>query len=202
MTRYKKTAARLKDPSRFHSYKAEDKFEEFIEPKKILEENDFQFPQQPSGTINTIYAAVAKKRWLDFCTHPRDLVLPITKEFYSNKLRQDQCIIVVRNVQVPFDPRVINAFYNLPYDIDCEYSEMVENMTAKKWSDVLKILMVEGSSWLNEESRGVNRIDLKPVAKVWENFLKSRLIPTTYTTTVSHENLTYYMPFSRVYQLM
>ena len=66
---------------------------------------------------------------------------------------------------------------------------MVENMTAKKWSVVLKTLMVEGSSWLNKEGRVVNRIDLKLVAKIWAKFLKSQLIPTTHTTTVSHERL-------------
>ena len=43
---------------------------------------------------------------------------------------------------------------------------MVENMIVKKWSDVLRTLKVEGSSWLNEEGRVVNRVDLKPVAKV------------------------------------
>ena len=39
-------------------------------------------------------------------------------------------------------------------------------MTAKRWSDALKTFTVEGSSWLNEEGRVVNRIDLKLVAKV------------------------------------
>ena len=43
---------------------------------------------------------------------------------------------------------------------------MVENMTTKKLSDVLRTLTVEGSSWLNEEDRVVNRVDLKPIAKV------------------------------------
>ena len=43
---------------------------------------------------------------------------------------------------------------------------MVENMTAKKWSDMLKTLTVESISWLNVESRVVNRIDVKPIVKV------------------------------------
>ena len=106
-------------------------------------------------------------------------MLPIVKELYFNLLRQDQRTIWVKNVQVPLDLRVINAFYNLLSDIDCEYSKLVENMTTKRWSDVLKTLTVEGSSWLNEEGRVVNRIDLKLVAKVWVKFLKSRLMSTT-----------------------
>ena len=35
----------------------------------------------------------------------------------------------------------------------------------------------------------LNIIYLKPVAKVWVKFLKSRLMSTTHTTTVSHERL-------------
>ena len=41
MTRYKKMASRLKNPSCFQGYKVEEKFEEFIEPQKILEEKGF-----------------------------------------------------------------------------------------------------------------------------------------------------------------
>ena len=87
-------------------------------------------------------------------------MLPIVKELYFNLLRQDQRTIWVKNVQVPLDLRVINAFYNLLSDIDCEYSKLVENMTTKRWSDVLKTLTVEGSSWLNEEGRVVNRREI------------------------------------------
>lgn len=42
---------------------------------------------------------------------------------------------------------------------------------------------------MNEESRVVNKIDLKLIANVWVKFLKFRLIPTTYATTISHERL-------------
>lgn len=47
-------------------------------------------------------------------------------------LWQDQRTIWVRNTQVPLDPRVINAFYNLAYDVDCEYSKMIGSMTPNK----------------------------------------------------------------------
>ena len=36
----------------------------------------------------------------------------------------------------------------------------------KKWNNVLKTLIVEGSSWVNEEARVINKIDLKPIAKI------------------------------------
>ena len=84
MPRYKKTASRLKDPSRFQSYHAEEKYEEFIEPRRILEEKGFQFPNQLTGIVQTIHNVVAKRGWLEFCNHPRDHVLPIVKEFYAN----------------------------------------------------------------------------------------------------------------------
>ena len=52
----------------------------------------------------------------------------------------------VRNTQVSLDPRVINTFYNLPSNVDCEYSKMIGSMTPKKWNSMLKILTVDGSS--------------------------------------------------------
>ena len=79
MPRYKRTASWLNNPSRFQSYHAEKKYEEFIEPRKILEEKGFQFPPQPSGIVQSLYAAAAKCGWLEFCNHPQDPVLPLVK---------------------------------------------------------------------------------------------------------------------------
>ena len=59
----------------------------------------------------------------------------------------------------------------------------------KKWGKVFKTLTVSGSEWMNEERRVVSRIDLKPIAKVWVKFLKSRLMSTTHTTTISQDIL-------------
>lgn len=84
---------------------------------------------------------------------------------------------------VPLDPRVINAFYNLAYDVECEYSKLIANMTAKTSNKAT--LIIKGTPWANEEGPVINRIYLKPVAKVWVKFLKSRMMPTTHTTTVS-----------------
>lgn len=189
MTRYKKTASRLKDPSHFQGYKVEEKYKEIIEPRKILEEKGFQFPPQPSGIIQTVHIVATRRGWLEFCHHPRDPVVLLVKELYTNLLGKDQRTIWVINTLVPLDPRVINAFYNLPSDIDCEYSKMVESMTPKKRNSVLKTFTVEGSPWASEEGRVINRIDLKPVAKIWVKFMKSRLMSKTHTTTVSQERL-------------
>lgn len=49
----------------------------------------------------------------------------------------------------------------------------IGNMTTQKWNKVLKTLTVEDASWANEEGRMINRIDLKPITKVWVKFLKS-----------------------------
>ena len=87
------------------------------------------------------------------------------------------------------DSRVINVFYNLPAEITCEYTKLCDKLASKKWNTIFTTLTIEGASWVNEEGNVVNRIDLKPVAKVWVKFLKSRLMPTTHTTTVSQEIL-------------
>ena len=97
MPRYKRTASRLKDPSCFQSYHAEEKYEEFIEPHKILEEKGLHFPSQPTGIVQTVHNVAAKRGWLEFCNHPRDPMLPIVKEFYANLVSPGQHNIWVRN---------------------------------------------------------------------------------------------------------
>ncbi|KAH9671394.1 hypothetical protein KPL70_017357 [Citrus sinensis] len=109
----------------------------------------------------------AKRGWLEFCKHPRNPVLPVVKEFYANLVSPDQ-----HNIW-----------------ITCEYAKLHDKLTPKKWTTIFTTLTIEGASWVNEEGRVVNRIDLKPIAKVCVKFLKSRLMPTTHTTTVSQERL-------------
>ena len=116
-------------------------------------------------------------------------MVPIVKEFYANMLGQEKKTIWVRNALIRLDLRVINTFYNLPSDVECEYSKLIANMTDKTWNKVLKALTIEGTPWANEEGRVINRIDIKLVAKVWVKFLKYRMMPTTHTTTVSQERL-------------
>lgn len=41
MPKIKERAGRLKNSERFHGYKAEEKFKDIIEPRKILEEKGF-----------------------------------------------------------------------------------------------------------------------------------------------------------------
>ena len=101
----------------------------------------------------------------------------------------DQHNIWVRNSLVPLDSRVINVFYNLPAEINYEYAKLLDKLTSQQWNTIFTTLTIEGASWVNEEGRVINRINLKPIAKVWVKFLKFRLIPTTHTTTVSQERL-------------
>ena len=51
----------------------------------------------------------------------------------------------MRQVQVPLDSQVINAFYDLPAVVDCEYTKFAENMTVKKWGKVFETLNVIGN---------------------------------------------------------
>lgn len=90
----------------------------------------------------------------------------------------------MRQIQVPLDSRVINAFHDLPIVINCEYTKFAENVTVKKQGEVFKTLTVQGSEWMNKESRVVSMIDFKPIARVQVKFLKCRLMPTTHTIIV------------------
>ena len=116
--------------------------------------------------MQTIYNAAAKRGWLEFCNHPRDPVLPVVKEFYANLVSPDQHNIWVRNTLVPLDSRIINAFYNLYAEINCEYAKLLDKLTPKKWNTIFITLTIDGALWANEEGCVVNKIDLKPIAKV------------------------------------
>lgn len=87
MPKVKIIAGKLKDLNRFYNYKAKEKYEEIIEPYKILEEKGFQFLKQDAGVINVIFTAATKRDWVKFCAQPRDPILLIIKEFYSNMLQ-------------------------------------------------------------------------------------------------------------------
>lgn len=84
MPKIKAHASRLKDSKRFYNFKAKEKFEDIVEPRKILEEKSFQFLKQPTEMINNTYTTVVRKRLIKFSTHPQDPVIPVVKEFYSN----------------------------------------------------------------------------------------------------------------------
>ena len=156
---------------------------------RFWKKKGFQFPPQPSGIVQSLYNAATKCGWLEFCNHPRDTVMPLVKEFYVNLVSPGQHNIWVRNSLVPLDSRVINAFYNLPSKINYEYAKLLDKLTPQRWNKIFITLTVKGASWANEEWRVINRIDLTPIAKVWVKFLKSRLMPTTHTTTISQERL-------------
>ena len=74
---------------------------------------------------------------------------------------------------------------------------LIDKLSPKKWNTIFTTLIIEGASWTKKEGRVVNRIDLKPIAKVWVKFLKSRLMPTTHTTMVSLERLVLLYTFVR-----
>ena len=75
MPKIKGRAGTLKDPGQFHNHKAKEKFEDTIEPHKILEEKGFQFPKQPTRMMNNIYTVVVHRGWMKFCAHPQDPVI-------------------------------------------------------------------------------------------------------------------------------
>ena len=87
-------------------------------------------------------------------------MLPIVKEVYANLVSPDQHNVWVRNTLVPLDSRVINAFYNLPAEIACEYAKLRDKLTLKKWNTIFKTLTIEGASRVNEEGHVINKIDL------------------------------------------
>ena len=114
-----------------------------------MEEKGFPFLEQLTGIVQIIHNAIAKRGWLEFYNHPREHVLPVVKEFYANLVSPDQHNIWVRNIVVPLDFRVINTFYNLPAETNCEYAKLIDKLTPKKWNTIFTTLTIEEASWAN-----------------------------------------------------
>lgn len=69
-------------------------------------------------------------------------------------------------MQVPLNSRAINAVYDLPAAVECEYIKFTKNMMEKKLGGGFKTLTIQGSEWMNREGQVVSKIDLKPITKV------------------------------------
>ena len=65
-------------------------------------------------------------------------------------------------------------------------------MSGEELERVLQSVTVEGTNWLPNKGQGIfmcARPNLKPLAKVWYHFIRTRLMPTTHIETVNKERL-------------
>ncbi|KAH9802442.1 hypothetical protein KPL71_001386 [Citrus sinensis] len=115
MPRYKKTVSRFKDPSRFQSYHAEEKYEEFIESRKILEEKGFQFLEQLTRIVQTIHNVAAKRGCI------------IDKEIIDCAVKNHKTVVLL----FPLLITSICVVFGVPLDVKDEHVKNDSALTAR-----------------------------------------------------------------------
>jgi hypothetical protein len=85
----------------------------------------------------------------------------------------------------------INRFFGIKDEED-QYEATLATITDEELTNIMQSLTVEGTEWnhkngVNEWS--VKRMSLKPVMRVWYQFLKHSILPTTHNETINKARL-------------
>ena len=98
---------------------------------------------------------------------------------------------MVRGVKVSFFASSINMHLSLSDCVD-SFRDFFDTVGSEELRRILGEITVEGSEWLPDRGKGVylcSRPALKPTAKFWYHFIRTRPIPTTHIETVNKEQL-------------
>lgn len=109
------------------------------------------------------------------------------KEFYSNliDLTNKRIEVIIRGTKVVYSEATINMTLGLLENGD-EYQELLEKYDDQDYDIIMASLCNEGTRWLESSfEKMVRRMDMRPKSKVWYQFLKHFLRPTTHNETVS-----------------
>ncbi|KAK8556619.1 hypothetical protein V6N12_003016 [Hibiscus sabdariffa] len=129
---------------------------------------------------------VAQHKWEKLAKHPGDVNTSLVKEFYANITEPKQNSVFVRGKYIRFTPSAINRYFKLSAIVDnhATFKEEADNET---YHEIVEDLCVANSKWNGQQvsRRSMNREQLLPKAKLWNHFLKHKLMPTSHNTTVS-----------------
>ncbi|KAK5775135.1 hypothetical protein PVK06_043004 [Gossypium arboreum] len=125
-----------------------------------------------------------------FFLHLDDVLTKIVHEFYAHLTSLNAAFIYVRGVSLFFDKDTINIQYVL-FDIQDEHTQFAATITADGMNQVLQKLCVVGTKWIvsRQYCYIMEMETLKSKCRVWYHFLKTRLLPSTYNSIASKEQM-------------
>ncbi|MCI37849.1 hypothetical protein A2U01_0059076, partial [Trifolium medium] len=116
----------------------------------------------------------------------------MVKEFYANLTNpsQKKKEVVVQGKGVLYSKANINIYFGLTVEDD--YQTTLDSLTDASLTEIMEGITEEGTQWnymkgVNEWS--IKRMSLKPVMRVWYQFLKHTIMPTTHNETVNKARL-------------
>ncbi|KAK2450389.1 hypothetical protein QL285_009508 [Trifolium repens] len=143
-------------------------------------------PEEISTIINGL-------GWKKLAKQPQSYKAQMVKEFYANltNLSQKRREVDVRGKGVLYFEANINRFFGIK-DEEYQYEATLASMTDEELTNVMKSLTVEGTNW-NHKNRvnewSVKKMSLKPMMRVWYQFLKHSILPTTHNETINKARL-------------
>ncbi|KAL4340536.1 hypothetical protein GQ457_08G037130 [Hibiscus cannabinus] len=129
---------------------------------------------------------VSQHKWEKFSKHPGDVNATIVKEFYANIAEPKQNSVFVQGKYIRFTPSAIKCYFKLQVVVD-NHTTFKEEVDNKTYHDIVQDLCVANSKWNGQQAsrRSMNREQLLLRAKLWNHFLKHKIMPTAHNTTVS-----------------
>ncbi|KAE8680640.1 hypothetical protein F3Y22_tig00111372pilonHSYRG00020 [Hibiscus syriacus] len=174
----------------FEDDEAKARFQNF-KKQKLFFELGFIFIEETDGGFGPdVMDIVTPLKWKKFTRHPGSVNASVVKEFYANISKPNQHSIFVRGKQIHFTPSAIIRYFHLQDVVD-NHAKFEEEADSNTYDRVLEDLCFENTEWNGRQTSrySVNRERLQPRAKLWNHFLKHKLMPTSYNTTVSLSRL-------------
>ena len=181
---------------RFISKAHQDHFYDVVAKKKVIPEVPFKLKRNEYPEIRH---EIQRRGW-EVLTNPIQQVgILMVQEFYANAWitkNHDQSknpdpknyVTMVRGKYLDFSPENVRLAFNLPYmeENARPYTRRVN--FDQRLDQVLMDICVEGAQW-KIDSKGkpvqLRRLDLKPVARGWLEFIQCSIIPTSNRSEVT-----------------
>ena len=169
-----------------------DNPEKFItrEAKKLYHESLYNrtvVAKRGIPNLNVYFGFMIQERgWTIFCAHPQLRIGPVVREFHSNLRFRVGTTICVRGKWVDFSATAINRVYNLVDDDSKAYRALFQDTDYKM---IMRFLTRGRGVWKRHPSTSevttFQMKALKPVPKVWYNFICATLKPSLHLSIVT-----------------
>ncbi|KAE8712804.1 hypothetical protein F3Y22_tig00110223pilonHSYRG00028 [Hibiscus syriacus] len=138
---------------------AEERYQT-IKNRRVFFELGFFFSEEEDADLGSeVLDVVTRHKWKKFAKHPAAVNATLVKEFYSNITEPNQHAMMVHGISIRFTPTAINRYFKLQWN-----GQQLRRQT-------------------------VDRDRLFPRVKLWNHFMKHKLLPTSHNTTVSCQRM-------------
>ncbi|KAK8535977.1 hypothetical protein V6N12_012640 [Hibiscus sabdariffa] len=172
-------------PARFDNIAARERYHNVIVAKNIWEVQGFLYDDGLDNYVLelVIYKRLADLGWLRFGRQPTPANINWVREFHAHNTVGENTVVHIRGQLVPADAAIINSILDLSNDEE-SISNLIEVLEEEDYETIKNQLCSQGTEWNRgrKDLGTINRRNLRPEAKLWNIFIKSNLMPISYTS--------------------